>query len=792
MSRLFIRMKIEGRFRVFRKRLEERFARPGYRITLVLAVAVLSFSTALPNYLSAVFPIYGHFGFVTDENWRVEASWRKPLKAGDVIDWRRLPFSQRFDTGDFGRMARIGTRVAFPVIREGKRLNVVLVSEYHAERFGGSNRWWIYGFKKGSELLIVLLGVALVLIRPTKLSALFFLYVVALATDGPVFWSFLPAGVYVGLLFVASIVAFPLPPIALTFFALEISDERTSAWRVAVRGLTLSLFGLGAALIAAWIAREHFAIVVGNWIPSVATAVLVTLWTLAVVVLVAEAASAWRRHAHALTLACGALTASALCYLYIDATSLLGSNVIGGSNDFWALLSLVLSLAAVYPILCGCIIDERLYITRAALSAAIGLSILLASSLLNVIFVAQIARAPFVVPIEILVAALLGFWLSGARDVAAATSLITNEAPNARLRGNRIAERDCFVRALASAERTHNSPFIATVRAHAAFCAWFAGDDEEFESHVRALQHVMGNRPVRALGRFATIRGTERIAEVPPFGELPEWTARTALVLCGYSNDSADAKTHANVADAAAEASGDPFLKVVAIVALAETSPDNRIARLDEARRLVRSAGWLALDKALTALCADAPELGPLQAFVDLRLRKQRPVNPLLSVSFATGVIRSNGAVLNLSDKERELLFTVASRQSGVRADELMDRLWPNADGDAARNAFKVCLHRLRKHAGDLRIVHRVGQRYELLAGADVDIWRFQDAIDAHRAAGAPQTLRELLRIRQIIENGSPQRVILRGWFWRFELELDRMRHECERVIQTPVAAVKV
>lgn len=757
---------------MFVEGVAERFGRSRVRVAIVLAFAVLSLATALPNYLANAYPIYGHFGFVTDESWHVVASFRKPLKAGDVIDWRRLPLSERYDTADFPRLARAGTRVTFPVIRNGKRLNVTLVSEYHAQRFGGPSRRWIYGLKKGSELLIVLLGAALVLIRPTRLSALFFIYVGALATDGPEFWSFLPADVLLALMFVACFAAFSLPPVALLLFAIDISGEASSGWRALVRGFAPYLFVCSAALIALWIAREYFAILAGAWVPFAGTFALVFSWLLAILTLAAEAVGAWRRRARAVTLASIALAGSGLCYLYIDTASLFESNVVG-YNDFWALLSLVLSLAAVYAVVRGRIIDVRLYITRAALSAAIGSLIVAAFSLLNLIFVAQIARVPYAVPVEILIAAWLGFRLSGLQDVAAATTIIAKEAPDARYRGDRLSERDLFVRALVRAERTRNATLIATVRAHAAFGAWCAGDDEEFSRHMYALQRVAGERRIRALGRFASIGQSGCIPDAAPSGELPEWTARTELLVCTGSDDAVDAGKHAALAAAAAEASGDPFLEMVALIALAEFQPAERARLYERAQSCCKTLASLPLLESVRALACGKSHGKWLDAFVNEHLRRPRLARPTLDVRFADTSVRAYGAEIELRHRELALLLTIAQTREGASFEKLADTLWPDLDGDAARNVLHVTLHRLRRALGDDAMITRTASRYRLRDGAVVDTWDMR-ALLVSTADGRLLTEHERRRLRDVSEalrTGEQRRPTDQEWF----LETERM-----------------
>jgi DNA-binding SARP family transcriptional activator len=143
-----------------------------------------------------------------------------------------------------------------------------------------------------------------------------------------------------------------------------------------------------------------------------------------------------------------------------------------------------------------------------------------------------------------------------------------------------------------------------------------------------------------------------------------------------------------------------------------------------------------------------------------------------------------------LRDKEMELLFTVASERSGLRDDELMDRLWPEADGDAARNAFKVCLHRLRKDFGNPLVVRRTGKVYALLPGATVDLWELRDTSKACLKQREYERLDHLQRLYSLLCDGSKDRARLGAWFASFERQLERATHESEKILFSGSGAI--
>lgn len=79
----------------------------------------------------------------------------------------------------------------------------------------------------------------------------------------------------------------------------------------------------------------------------------------------------------------------------------------------------------------------------------------------------------------------------------------------------------------------------------------------------------------------------------------------------------------------------------------------------------------------------------------------------------------------------------VAFGGRGVAEEQLVDALWPDAEGDAAAQALKTTLHRLRQLLGrDGAVLHQGGR-----AGFDpracwLDTWAFERLLDESREAG--------------------------------------------------------
>ena len=333
------------------------------------------------------------------------------------------------------------------------------------------------------------------------------------------------------------------------------------------------------------------------------------------------------------------------------------------------------------------------------------------------------------------------------------------------------------------AERTPQSSLVAEIRARYAFSAWTNCDDAAFEHHVDALCRQLNSRSLRHLGAFARAANPGCCENESDASEPPEWRARSSLLLCARSDDARGARGHAMDAVSAADTDGSPWLRALARVALAEVSQGERDVLLDEAGAIALHSHADLLAKSLHALRSDKRDCGMLQAFVDIRMRKVRQSCPALQIEFFTGDVRVLGERVEFSEKERALLFTIAESRT-IRPELLADALWPESDGDAALNALKVSLHRLRRRGGDPRIVRRIGQAYALHPGADVDIWRLDAAL--HR--GNPE---ELAVMRRAIRKGAQKRGTLGTWFMPFEALLARRSQHIDGLASQNRAALR-
>jgi two-component SAPR family response regulator len=131
-----------------------------------------------------------------------------------------------------------------------------------------------------------------------------------------------------------------------------------------------------------------------------------------------------------------------------------------------------------------------------------------------------------------------------------------------------------------------------------------------------------------------------------------------------------------------------------------------------------------------------------------------------VAVRFFTGEIAAHGRTIVLPDKEAQLLFTVASAETAINVDKLLDRLWPDADGDSARNSFRVCLYRLRRHIGAGPLVTHLSHNYVLCDNVEVDLHRLRSALRCYPSVPEP-----LEMFYYAIVDGRPARSETGGWF---------------------------
>ncbi len=127
----------------------------------------------------------------------------------------------------------------------------------------------------------------------------------------------------------------------------------------------------------------------------------------------------------------------------------------------------------------------------------------------------------------------------------------------------------------------------------------------------------------------------------------------------------------------------------------------------------------------------------------------------------------SSGARKKASEKPRELLRALISLGArDVSSAQLAHMLWPDADGDLAKIAFKTTLYRLRKHLGEEHVVLQDGLLSLNPASCWLDMWALEhvcdDAQDKRSAAARVQNLLELYRGAFLPDDDAPTALLKR------------------------------
>ncbi len=779
--------------------LQGEFLRRTVRTLLVAATAATALAMSLPNLYSSVHPASGGFDFSTEANVVVDAGPRAKaagIAVGDRVDYPSMRPDQRYgDPRDGLRLGPMGKKIAFLLDRGGEKRIAIVAPE--VPQLGGFDNLSKLVLIKAGFLVLVLIGSALLLIGPSRLSTAFFLVAVGHARVLPIFYSFSPAWLY-AIIMAANDALAALGPVGFLLLALYLGENKIAHWRWVPWLATAAFVAIFLPVAASdaqelllgtrppWpiLGWESFAVLTCCYIAGIALFLTTTvrastgLWVRLAAVLLATVGILilWQAYgnAHSAAWYFANLPGVAVTRALSDAAFRYGDWGFGAR--------LAASLIVAYLIVRGRVVDTGPVISRIVAYVIITLIVVALLAMANVAFTAQFARYPMAIPLELFLALGIGYRLSGLRDVAGALSLATVDAWNAWGMGRLAEEHDALTRALGLAERTRQQGLISEVRAHFAFSSWRRGDDGEFERHIAPLARMLGTRSLRGLDGFVRAAISDDGELAFEASDLPEWKARAALVACGRTKDARRAEELAREALLAADLADLPSLQVLALVAAAETSPTQRGASLEKAQQIARDAGWSALSKSALALRADARDIGLLASFVDIRIRKTRPARAMVEISFFNAEVWANGVRLALPEKELELLLTVASKPSAINDIELIDSLWPEADGDAARNAFRVCLHRLRKGAGDSRIVLRVGKGYALHPWADVDLWKLQAALDACANGNGKEHLDDLRQLCAAVRAGQARRATLGQWFYRFEQMLSRMVDEAKLV----------
>jgi DNA-binding SARP family transcriptional activator len=358
-------------------------------------------------------------------------------------------------------------------------------------------------------------------------------------------------------------------------------------------------------------------------------------------------------------------------------------------------------------------------------------------------------------------------------------TLVALGADVARVRGDRASERERLDRAVEIARKTGFSNFIAFYEAEATFGAWLAGDDADFLQHAFALEAEVVRDGVRGFAFFsACARG--HVTE-PQQADHAKWVTFGYLIAAAIAEDDATALRYADMAREAGASSRSPFAQALAALAVAELNPARRRALRAEAASISSRIDAAELREAIEAV-GRGESAGFLETFVRRYRRDAGGEAPRggLVVELVAGRVLRDGEPVTLAEREHALLAAVAMRPEALSRDRLTDMLWPDLSDSAARNAFHVCLHRLKARVGHENVVVRTREGYRLGSEVRVDLWEIDRALATLRT-DEPLDERRLAGMREENEKLRASRPPkFESWEWFEPIERHLREQRCE------------
>ena len=363
-------------------------------------------------------------------------------------------------------------------------------------------------------------------------------------------------------------------------------------------------------------------------------------------------------------------------------------------------------------------------------------------------------------------------------DVAASGTYLTLGTDIARVRGERAVERQFIERALARAESSGLSNFVAFTHAEAVIGAWFAGDQLAMAESSAKLDEYVERFGVRGFGFLAAV-GRGRHAE-PSDADLPKYVAFARLIALTQTADERERITLAHSALSVAQQRHGPFVLTLAALAAGILDPGSEESSFELARAAAANCEAPSFGAAVDAAIAGRPDTGVLRPFLSYFARQAPPEVAPLAVDVVRGTVAVDGKPVALSGRELELVVALALRRESTARSRLATMLWPDMEEFAARNALSVCLHRLRQHLGRNDLIVREGDGYALHPAAHVDLWEIDRVVGVARLRDTMNDAARasLFEIWTRLREGRPSRMQRWEWFAPTERRLAELRVE--------------
>jgi len=373
-------------------------------------------------------------------------------------------------------------------------------------------------------------------------------------------------------------------------------------------------------------------------------------------------------------------------------------------------------------------------------------------------------------------------WPYASKSDTMSTLVLTERAAEVeRPLGQRESERTTLEQALARARSARVPVNVGFALAEAAFGAWLAGEDEEYQRLLDALEDDVERNGISAFRYFVDCaRG--RFDRDPSGTELPKWVLCAHLIACSSAADSAERARRALLAHDTAAQYQAPFMQTLAALALGQAVQTRRRESFEQALRFAQRVESAALADAVAAFASGETDCGMLTGFAARLRGSTMPARPL-EVDVFTGHVRRGPEAIELSDRRLELVMALARQRRPTPRLELQELLWPERDEQEAQNAFNVCLHHVRQQLGEGIV--RTADGLSLAPGTRVDLWEVENFFGAVRGRRRLGDLERttLLRLHRRLCAVRPARMERWAWFEPTARRIDELRCEAAQLL---------
>ncbi len=347
-----------------------------------------------------------------------------------------------------------------------------------------------------------------------------------------------------------------------------------------------------------------------------------------------------------------------------------------------------------------------------------------------------------------------------------------------RARGEVQSEWKTLERAIALVEGSGLLVYVAVVLVELIFAAWLYDKPVAFDHYLGRLEREVAPsmpRGVQHLIDCARGRGSQAVEGY----EQLQARCYGYLIAISLSDDLLERKRLAAASLVAARASHQKLYTIFALCAYAEFAEGERDALLAEAQSVAAAVESPALQEAVAAWRAGAPNVGMLEPLA-ARMRST-PTHPRekVHIELLTGNVAYIGRPANTTPKEALALFALASKERPFSAIELASMLWPEQSSEAGVNSLRVMVSRVRSKFPGLDVIASTEQGYRLGSDTVVDVVGVERALDAFRRGHPTEPQHAtLVRAFEAMSAGRPTTLVSQPWFAPLEAHFELAERE--------------